>query len=239
MNLIYSFGSGLGRFCFGVLGRLDVTGRESVPPFGPVILIANHLSNNDPPVLIATINRRLNFIGKQELFGNPLNRFVLKKFGVHPFDRSGRAVDIIKLSLRLLAQDKPIVMFPEGTRSPDHSLHKGLPGAAYIAMKSQAIILPVGIAGTEKFSSRRMMFPFARIAVNIGQPFTLPLIEGRPSHEVLQSMVDMMMSRIAMLLPEKYRGVYALPGSVHPQDGASGASKQDSAQDGAKETVAS
>jgi 1-acyl-sn-glycerol-3-phosphate acyltransferase len=233
--LIYSFGKNLGRFCFGVLGRLDVTGRESVPPFGPLIVIANHLSNNDPPVLISTINRRLNFIAKQELFNNPINRFVLKEIGVHPFDRSGRAVDIIKLSLRLLAQDKPVVMFPEGTRSLDHSMQKGLPGAAYIAMKSQAIILPVGIVGTEKFSSRRMMFPFARIGVNIGQPFTLPSIEGRPSHDVLRSMADMMMSRIAMLLPEKYRGVYALPKPVASQDGASGTSKQDSA----KETVAS
>jgi 1-acyl-sn-glycerol-3-phosphate acyltransferase len=235
VSLIYSFGKNLGRFCFGVLGRLDVTGRESVPPFGPLIVIANHLSNNDPPVLISTINRRLNFIAKQELFNNPINRFVLKEIGVHPFDRSGRAVDIIKLSLRLLAQDKPVVMFPEGTRSLDHSMQKGLPGAAYIAMKSQAIILPVGIVGTEKFSSRRMMFPFARIGVNIGQPFTLPSIEGRPSHDVLQSMADMMMSRIAMLLPEKYRGVYALPKPVASQDGASGTSKQDSA----KETVAS
>ena len=235
MRLMYPMGKALGRFCFGVLGRLDVNGRESVPPFGPVIVIANHLSNNDPPVLISTINRRLNFIAKQELFNNPINRFVLKEIGVHPFDRSGRAVDIIKLSLRLLAQDKPVVLFPEGTRSPDHSMQKGLPGAAYIAMKSQAIILPVGIVGTEKFSSRRMMFPFARIGVNIGQPFTLPSIEGRPSHDVLQSMADMMMSRIAMLLPEKYRGVYALPGSVTSRDGAAGASKQDSA----KESIAS
>jgi len=230
VRLMYPMGKALGRFCFGVLGRLDVNGRESVPPFGPVIVIANHLSNNDPPVLISTINRRLNFIAKQELFNNPINRFVLKEIGVHPFDRSGRAVDIIKLSLRLLAQDKPVVLFPEGTRSPDHSMQKGLPGAAYIAMKSQAIILPVGIVGTEKFSSRRMMFPFARIGVNIGQPFTLPSIEGRPSHDVLQSMADMMMSRIAMLLPEKYRGVYALPGSVTSRDGAAGASKQDSAK---------
>ena len=52
MRLMYPSGKTLGRFCFGVLGRLDVTGRESVPPFGPVILIANHLSNNDQPVLV-------------------------------------------------------------------------------------------------------------------------------------------------------------------------------------------
>ena len=217
VSLIYPMGKMLGRFCFGGFGKLNVTGLECVPPFGPVILIANHLSINDPPVLVATINRRLNFIAKQELFANPISRAILTRFGVHPFDRSGRAVDIIKLTLRLLAQDQTVVLFPEGTRSPNHTMQKGLPGAAYIAMKSQATILPVGLVGTENFPSWRMPLPLCRIGVNIGQPFSLPLIEGRPSHEVLQSMADMMMSRIAALLPKKYRGVYALPSAVDPE----------------------
>ena len=220
MSLIYPMGKMLGRFCFGGFGKLNVTGLECVPPFGPVILIANHLSINDPPVLVATINRQLNFIAKQELFRNPVSRAILTRFGVHPFDRSGRAVDIIKLTLRLLAQDQTVVLFPEGTRSPNHTMQKGLPGAAYIAMKSQATILPVGLVGTENFPSWRMAVPLCRIGVNIGQPFSLPLIEGRPSHEVLQSMADMMMSRIAALLPKKYRGVYGLPSAVDP--GAAG-----------------
>ena len=217
MSLIYPMGKMLGRFCFGVFGKLNVTGPECVPPFGPVILIANHLSLNDPPVLVATINRRLNFIAKQELFRYPISRALLTQFGVHPFDRSGRAVDIIKLALRLLAQDQTVVLFPEGTRSPNHTMHKGLPGAAYIAMKSQATILPVGLVGTENFPSWRMALPLCRIGVNIGQPFSLPLIEGRPSHEVLQSLADIMMSRIAALLPKKYQGVYALPPAVDPE----------------------
>ena len=217
MRLMYPMGKLLGRFCFGVFGKLNVTGPECVPPFGAVILIANHLSLNDPPVLVATINRQLNFIAKQELFRNPISRAVLTQFGVHPFDRSGRAVDIIKLALRLLAQDQTVVLFPEGTRSPDHTMHKGLPGAAYIAIKSQATILPVGLVGTENFPSWRMALPLCRIGVNIGQPFTLPLIEGRPSHEVLQSLADMMMSRIAALLPKKYQGVYALQPVVDPK----------------------
>ena len=217
VSLIYPMGKKLGRFCFGVFGKLNVTGPECVPPFGPVILIANHLSLNDPPVLVATINRRLNFIAKQELFSHPISRALLTQFGVHPFDRSGRAVDIIKLALRLLAQDQTVVLFPEGTRSPDHTMHKGLPGAAYIAIKSQATILPVGLVGTENFPSWRMALPLCRIGVNIGQPFSLPLIEGRPSHEVLQSLADMMMSRIAALLPKKYQGVYALQPAAGPE----------------------
>ena len=230
MRLMYPMGKMLGRLCFGVFGRLSVTGPECVPPFGPVILIANHLSLNDPPVLVATINRRLNFVGKRELFGNPISRLLFRQFGVHPIDRSGHALGTVKLALRLLAQDQPVVLFPEGTRSPDHSMQKGLPGAAYLAMKSQSTILPVGLVGTENFPSWRMLLPLCRIEVNIGQPFTLPSIEGRPSHELLQSLADMMMSRIAALLPEKYRGVYASPISGQPEKGPAGASKPDSSR---------
>lgn len=218
MSPIYSMGKQLGRFCYNIFGRLEVTGLDGVPPFGPLLLAANHVSFNDPPVLVAAINRRLNFIGKQELFGNPVARFVLKEFGVFPFDRSGHAVDMVRLSLDILAQDRALVLFPEGRRSPDHSLIRGLPGAAYIALKSQAIILPVAITGTEQFSGLRVFFPMSRMRVNIGQPFSLPVIEGRPSRDVLRSMADMIMYRIAALLPEEYRGIYATPQAEHQEE---------------------
>ena len=211
MNPIYPLGQRLGRFCFSSFGRLEVRGEEAVPPYGPLILVANHLSFNDPPLLLSIIRRRLNFIGKQELFGNPISRFTLQGFGVHSFDRSGHAVDMVRLTLRMLAEDRAVALFPEGHRSPDHSLKQGMPGAAYIAFKSQATLLPVAISGTEKFPTWRLPFPLCQIRVTIGQPFTLPMLEGRPSRAILKSLTDMIMYRIAALLPEEYRGVYAMP----------------------------
>lgn len=208
MSVIYPMGKYLGRFCFGTFGRLEVKGHESVPPFGPLLLVCNHISYIDPPLLVVTIGRRLNFIGKQDLFFNPLSRFILKQFNVYPLNRSGPAVDTVRLSLDLLSQDQALVVFPEGRRSSDHSLQQGLPGAAYIALKSQAILLPVGITGAEKVPLWRIPFPFVRLSVNIGQPFSLPVIEGTPSREVMKSLSDMIMGRIAALLPEKYRGIY-------------------------------
>ena len=208
MSMIYPIGKYLGRFCFGTFGRLEVKEHDSVPPFGPLLLVCNHISYIDPPLLVVTIGRRLNFIGKQELFANPLSRFILKQYGVYPLDRSAPAVDTVRLSLHLLSQDQALVVFPEGRRSSDHSLQQGLPGAAYIAMKSQAILLPVGITGTEKVPLWRLAFPFVRFSVNIGQPFSLPVMEGTPSREVMKSLSDMIMGRIAALLPEEYRGIY-------------------------------
>ena len=78
-----------------------------------------------------------------------------------------------------------------------------------LALKSNSAILPIGITGTEKLGSVvRVLNPTGKIQVNIGAPFSLPNIEGRPSKEVLTSLTDMIMERIAFLLPGEYRGVY-------------------------------
>ena len=95
--------------------------------------------------------------------------------------RAFRRYVSIRPVLRLLTQDRAVLIFPEGCRSPNHALQAGIPGAAYIAMKSQAPILPIGITGTEKISAWRMPVPLTRFKVNIEQPFTLPQIQGTPS----------------------------------------------------------
>ena len=213
MPWLYRPGRELARFCFSVLGRMEVVGREAVPPFGPLIVVANHLSSHDPPLLAASFPRRLSFLGKRELFANPIAAWLMRGVNVYPLDRAGAGVEALKLALELLGRDQAVVIFPEGHRSPDHAMQEGLSGAAYIALRSQAPILPVGITGTEKCPTWRMLFPLCRFRVHIGQPFTLPVLEGRPSREVVNSLRDMMMQRIAAQLPEEYRGVYGVPAS--------------------------
>ena len=214
MSVIYHMGKGLGKFCFNVFGRLEVTGRENVPRQGPLIIVSNHLSFTDPPVLVCSLPRNMDFLGKKELFGNPASDFLMRNFHVHPFDRLGLGVDAIRMAMRLLAQDKALVIFPEGQRSRDHKLGDGLPGAAYMALRSQAPIIPVGVTGTEKISCWQMPVPLTRFRVNIGQPFSLPVVEGTPSRGAVASMRDMIMSRIAALLPPEYQGDWATPPSV-------------------------
>ena len=208
---MYRAGHWLGRFCFGNFGRLEVTGRESVPPYGPLIVVANHISYNDPPMLVASVPRPLHFIAKQELFRYSLTNYFLKQYNVYPFNRSSHGIDAMRIMLRLLAEDRAVVIFPEGHRSPDQQMTEAMLGVAYLAHKSQAPILPIGVTGTENFPSWRLPFPMCQMQANIGQPFTLPVIEGNLSREVLGSMRDMIMGRIAAMLPEEYRGVYAIP----------------------------
>ena len=207
-NLLYRFGHFLARFCFRAFGRMDVVGAECVPPFGPLIIVSNHLSLNDPPLLVAAIPRPLFFVGKKELFNNPISRFLMQAFNVSPFDRSAAGIDAVRVLMQNLERDRSVVIFPEGARSPDGTLQKGMLGVVYLALKSQAPILPVGITGTNTFPLWRIPFPLKRMKASIGQPFTLPVIEGNPSRAVKNSMLDMVMGRIAEQLPPDLRGAY-------------------------------
>ena len=207
-SLVYRAFNLLGRFCFRVFGRLEVTGVECVPQYGPLIVVSNHLSLNDPPVLVAAIPRPLFFIGKKELFSSSISRYLMRMFHVARFDRSAAGIDAVRVLMQNLGRDRAVVIFPEGTRSPDHTMQKGMLGVVYLALKSQAPILPVALTGTEKFPLWRIPFPFQRMKISIGPPFTLPIIEGRPSKAVMSSLLDMVMGRISDQLPPEYRGYY-------------------------------
>ena len=207
MTDLYYPGRALAQFCFNVFGRMEVTGKECVPPFGPLIVVANHLSYNDPPSIAAALPRPLVFLGKQELFTPTPKGWLFKSFRVHPVDNSYGAA-ALRTALNLLAQDQAVMVFPEGRRSPDFTMQRGLAGAAYLAMKSQAPILPIGITGTEKFPHQRMPLPLCRFQVNIGSPFTPPVLEGGQTRVAAAAILEMIMQRIAFQLPPEYRGVY-------------------------------
>ena len=211
MGALYGPGRALARFCFGVLGRMEVSGREGVPPYGPLLVVANHLSYNDPPAVAAAVPRPLAFLGKQDLFEGWGREWLLRQLQVYPIDRE-LGVGALRTALGLLAADQAVMIFPEGTRSRDYRLQRGLSGVAYLAIKSQAPILPVGIWGTEKFSPKRMPLPLCRFRVNIGAPFTPPLLEGGYTRAAAAGVLELIMLRIAALLPAEYRGVYGTMG---------------------------
>lgn len=211
MGGLYRPGRALARFCFGVLGRMEVSGQEGVPPYGPLLVVANHLSYNDPPAVAAAVPRSLAFLGKQDLFEGWGREWLMRQLQVYPMDRE-LGVGALRTALGLLAADQAVMIFPEGTRSRDYKLQRGLAGVAYLAIKSQAPILPVGIWGTEKFSPKRMPLPLCRFRVNIGAPFTPPLLEGGYTRAAAAGVLELIMLRIAALLPAEYRGVYGTMG---------------------------
>ncbi len=217
MTVLYAPGRMLAQFCFNVFGRMEVVGRENVPPYGPLIVVANHISYNDPPSVAAAMPRPVSFLGKQELFVPKPKGWLFSSMRVHPVDRSF-GVSALRTGLALLAKDEALVVFPEGQRSREGKMIKGMAGAAYLAMRSQAPILPIGITGTEKFPHQRMPFPLCRFQVNIGAPFTPPVLEGGQTRVAAEAVLEMIMQRIAMQLPEEYRGVYTLRGHTRQAD---------------------
>ena len=207
MNIRYAIVRATGKVCFNVFGRFEVKGLEGVPPRGRLLIVANHLSNADPPVLVVSIPRRFWFVAKRGLFRHPVSAYFMRIFS-HPMDRSGQDAETLRWMLRMLEDEQTIGIFPEGTRSQGPMKKAGY-GVAYVALKSQATILPVGIVGTEKAQNIwRIIFPFRRFKVIIGQPFSLPPIDGNVDTPVLESLTDMIMGRVAALLPKEYRGVY-------------------------------
>ncbi len=199
----------MARLFFVLFTRWRVEGKEYVPPWGPLIVAANHMSLIDPSLVTTAVPRRVTFMAKSELYGNWLTRWLVHSYGSVGAARSGSQRYVMDQLLQALARDGVVCMFPEGTRSRGR-LGRARPGTALLALQSGAPILPVAISGSEQVRGFRAAFTRPRITVSIGQPFTLPLLEGPVKKAQLISLGDMIMERIAALLPPEYRGRYAL-----------------------------
>jgi 1-acyl-sn-glycerol-3-phosphate acyltransferase len=198
---------------------LRLIGVENVPPDGPLLVASNHLSNADPIILEASFPRPLFFLGKSELFRNPLFRWILHRFGGIPLERGTPDRAAIRRAGAVLEQGIALGIYPEGVRSKTAALVKGLPGAGLIALQSQAPVLPVAIYGTEFFPvngevpPRRPKDLPRGVTVHFGAPIRIPerVDEKRVTAEEATRLI---MVRIAELLPERYRGFYASDGRL-------------------------
>ena len=218
MGVVYSSARFMMRNALRLFGDWQVDGMECVPPKGGLIVVSNHQSNMDPPLIMASLPRRVYFMAKRGIFNGPIISTLLKAYGTFPLNRDGGDLQAIQWSLKMLDSGQVIGIFPEGTRSPG-GMRKGIPGIAMIALKSGVPILPIGMTGTERTGPPwQVAMPTGEFRVKIGQPFSLPVIEGRVSREQLQSMTDMIMERVAALLPADYRGVYDLRGAAPPAE---------------------
>lgn len=200
------------RFLERVLCRkVEIVGKEHVPRRGPLIVASNHLNNADPPIIAAALPRRAVFMAKKEMFDWPILSWLFRAFGAFPVRRGEVDLAAMRRAAQELRKGMALMMFPEGTRSRDGKLHRGRPGTAILAMKTGAPILPVAIYGTEHIQWPWLFFkPLAikYVRVTIGEPFFLPKVD-RVTTKVAEECTDLIMRRIAALLPEKYRGEYA------------------------------
>ncbi len=210
MDPWYRLGRLLSKIFLPTFGSMTVEGRENVPRTGPIIIAANHQSDADPAVIVYAVNRPVWFMAKRGLFAGPIASYFLRSVHVFPVDRDGRDFDALHWAQDRLDDGCALLVFPEGTRSPGH-LTTPADGLAYIALRTGVPIVPVAITGTEHIPMLRIPFHFRKLKVVIGEPFSFPRRAERVSRELLHSMSEGVMERIAALLPPEYRGVYAEP----------------------------
>lgn len=207
--MLYKIGCFLVTSWFFLFTRRIVEGKDNVPANGPVLVVANHINNADPPLIGICLGRKARFMAKEELFHNPAARFILRSIGAFPVNRRRPGKDSIRKAEEALTLGQTLVMFPESTRSITAKMQHGFPGAAMVAAKTGVTILPVGITGTEKIGGTAWWFTRPTVRVRIGTPFRLCPESGTPTKDDLFHHTRTIMSRIALLLPAEYRGVYA------------------------------
>ncbi|MWC28443.1 lysophospholipid acyltransferase family protein [Paenibacillus sp. MMS18-CY102] len=187
--MVYIFCRALLRLLYGLLFRLQAVGREHVPTEGPVILASNHLSVLDPPTIGIKLQRKVNFMAKAELFDIPLFGRLIRQCGAFPVKRGGVSKESIRASIELLSNGGMMGIFPEGTRKS--SGEAGKKGAAMIALRSGAAIVPVYIEGNYKL--------FRKMIVRYGPPVDLSDIIAEPSSDALERVTERIMNEIRSL----------------------------------------
>jgi len=210
--LLYNGTKLIVRLLLFLLTCWQVKGRENIPSRGPIIIVANHLSLADPPLLGASVNLRLVFMGKEELFHYRFLKYVVRGLGAIPMRRRRMLRKSLHQAEQILARGQALALFPEGARSHNGQLRPGFPGPALIALRSAAPVLPVGITGTEKIKGFTWLLRRPSITVNIGRPFYLTPSGSNPTKKELTEHVNSIMWNIAALLPVEYRGYYARQG---------------------------
>ena len=194
---------------FSLLTRCEVKGRENIPEQGSLLIVANHLSLADPQLLGLALDRPVRFMAKKQLFRFKPMAYFMRSLGAFPVYRGQLDRQAVRQAYHILAQGQALAMFPEGMRSRSNQLRPAFSGAALIASRSGAPVLPIGIFGSEKTERLFWLFRRPRITVNIGRTFYLPSPRSRLTKQELAELTNSLMHYIAELLPQEYRGHYS------------------------------
>ncbi|MDX2494579.1 MAG: lysophospholipid acyltransferase family protein [Desulfuromusa sp.] len=140
-----------GQSCLFFAGlKVQIQGIKNIPPTGSAIYVSNHQSNFDVPIIFAGLPIQFRWMAKQEMFRIPLFGLAMKRGGLIPIDRSNRRTTMhsIIAAAQRIKEGASVVIFPEGTRTPDGQLQEFKKGALLIAAKAQVPVVPIVIHGS-------------------------------------------------------------------------------------------
>jgi 1-acyl-sn-glycerol-3-phosphate acyltransferase len=209
VHWIYRISNPAVRMMLFLLSRWEVKGKENVPREGPLIVVANHMTNIDPPLLSVSLGRYGVFMAKEGLFRSRLSNYFIRGLGAFPVYRDRMRRETLLAAEEVLKNNYALCIFPEGMRSRTGQLRQAFSGSALIALRTGVPILPAAITGTETVKGMNWLRR-PRLTVTFGRPFHLPPPGGNKHRD---KSAEYMMERIAELLPPEYRGVYSYIGT--------------------------
>ncbi len=191
MNL-YPFGKQVVKTILTPLYRIKTIGKENFPMDGGVLICANHIDNLDPPVVGLTCPRDIHFMAKEELFHAPILKQLLPTINVFPVKRGLSDKKAIRTGLTHLKEGRVLGLFPEGTRSKTGEIGKGLAGAGFFALRTNAAVVPCAIIGPYK--------PFRQLKVVYGKP--IDFTTYREQKISAEEATEVIMNEIRRLISE-------------------------------------
>lgn len=188
----YAFARSVVAGVFKPLYRIEVSGLEHFPKDGGVLLCTNHIHNFDPLVVGITAPRPVHFMAKEELFKVPVLGNIVRKCNAFPVKRGKGDRESLRAGLKVLKDGNVFGLFPEGTRSKTGEIGKGLSGAGFFALKTEADVVPCAIIGPYK--------SLKTLKVVYGKPIAMG--EMRAAKASAEQVTELIMSEIHKLIKE-------------------------------------
>ncbi|HLB49120.1 MAG TPA: lysophospholipid acyltransferase family protein [Anaerolineales bacterium] len=191
--------------------RVTLSGMENIPPYGPYLIAINHLATYDAPLAVLFWPYFPEGITAAANFPAPFIGHLVRWYGAIPVQHHGEYDRIaLETALTVVRSGSQLLIAPEGHRTFKPGMKEARPGVAYLALKANVPIVPVGLTGTETLmpSWKRLRRP--HLTMTVGKPFCLPEepLTREDRHEKLTEYTTLIMKKIAELLPVEYRGVY-------------------------------
>ena len=198
------------RLLLRIFLKINIKEFEKMPKEGPFIIIANHTSALDGPLMYVFMQpRNMVAMAKKELWNSFATRYLMNLWSSIPVDRENMERKTLQQCFDVLNKNNILAIAPEGTRSVDGSLQEGKEGVAFIAYKQKAPMVPIVTIGLEDAFKKIRRFKRAEVTIKIGKPFEIIQKEGRLDADKRSQIIDEVMGRLKDLLPPSMHGYYA------------------------------